>query len=87
MVAAAASLPAFAQTAQQPQVVLFDNVRVFDGKGTGLSAQTNVLVRGNTIERISAAPIPVDRSANTTIVNGNGRTLMPGLIDMHVHLI
>src|SRR5829696_6762992 len=66
-------------------ITLFDNVRVFDGKGTSLSEPTNVLVRGNLIERISPTPIPVDRSATTTIVDGGGRTLMPGLIDNHWH--
>ena len=66
-------------------VTLFNNVRVFDGKGTSLSEPTNVLVRGNLIERISPTPIPVDRSATTTIVDGGGRTLMPGLIDNHWH--
>ena len=45
----------------------------------------NVLVRGNTIEKISRDPIPTDRSANTKIIAGGGRTLMPGLIDMHWH--
>jgi imidazolonepropionase-like amidohydrolase len=64
---------------------LFNNVRVFDGKGTSLSEPTNVLVRDNLIETISRTPIPVDRSATTTIVDGNGRTLMPGLIDAHWH--
>ena len=66
-------------------VTLFNNVRVFDGKGTSLSEPTSVLVRGNLIERISPTPIPVDRSATTTIVDGGGRTLMPGLIDNHWH--
>src|SRR3954447_4588466 len=66
-------------------VTLFNNVRVFDGKGTALSESTNVLVRGNLIETISPTPIPVDRSATTTIVDGGGRTLMPGLIDNHWH--
>src|SRR5262245_33034105 len=65
--------------------VLFENVRVFDGKSAQLSGPTNVLVRGNTIERISSAPISVDRSATTRIINGGGRTLMPGLIDLHWH--
>ncbi|HKE57107.1 MAG TPA: amidohydrolase family protein [Pyrinomonadaceae bacterium] len=69
----------------QPTTVLFENVRVFDGKSAQLSGPTNVLVRGNKIEKISTAPIPVDRSAATQIVNGGGRTLMPGLIDMHWH--
>jgi imidazolonepropionase-like amidohydrolase len=66
-------------------VTLFSNVRVFDGKSTLLSAPTNVLVRGNLIERISQAPIPVDRSATTRIIDGGGRTLMPGLTDAHWH--
>jgi imidazolonepropionase-like amidohydrolase len=70
-----------------PSTVLFENVRVFDGKSAQLSGPTNVLVRGNTIEKISSAPIAVDRSATTRIINGGGRTLMPGLIDMHWHTI
>ena len=47
-------------------VTLFNNVRVFDGRGTSLSEPTNVLVRGNLIERISRTPIPVDRRTTTT---------------------
>jgi imidazolonepropionase-like amidohydrolase len=70
-----------------PAVTLFDNVRIFDGKSPSLSQQTNVLVRGNLIERISQAPIPVDRSATTRIIDGGGRTLMPGLIDNHWHMM
>src|SRR6478736_4860701 len=66
-------------------VTLFNNARVFDGKSTSLSEPTNVLVRGKLIEKISRAPIPVDRSATTTIIDAGGRTLMPGLIDAHWH--
>lgn len=68
-----------------PSVVLFENVRIFDGQASVLSEASNVLVRGNKIERISAEPIPVDRRADTQIIKGGGRTLMPGLIDAHVH--
>ncbi len=67
------------------EVTLFQNVRVFDGKSTALSGPRNVLVRGNKIERISTSPIPTDRSATTTLIDGGGRTLMPGLIDAHWH--
>ena len=69
----------------QPTAVLFQNVRIFDGKSSTLSGPSNVLVRGNKIERISTAPIPTDRSAQTLIIEGGGRTLMPGLIDAHWH--
>ena len=36
-----------------PAAVLFRDVRVYDGKGSELSGPVNVLVRGQTIERIS----------------------------------
>ncbi len=67
-------------------VTLFQNVRVFDGKSAALTAPMNVLVRGNTIEIISAQPIPTDKRGDTVIIDGAGKTLMPGLIDNHVHL-
>lgn len=62
---------------------LFQNVRIFDGKGASLSASSNVLVRGNIIERISTEPIAAD--PGVSVITGNGRTLMPGLIDAHWH--
>ena len=80
-VAAAASAPA---TRPVP-VTLFQDVRVYDGKGSTLSGPANVLVRGNRIERVSSAPIATDPSF--VVIAGNGRTLMPGLIDSHWHTI
>jgi len=78
----AAAMPALST---RSDAVLFENVRVFDGKSAQLSGPTNVLVRGNKIEKISSAPIPVDQSAATQTIDAGGRTLMPGLIDMHWH--
>src|ERR1700754_2836987 len=46
-------------TAASADDVLFENVRIFDGKSAALSAPSNVLVKGNVIERISTAPIAV----------------------------
>ncbi len=74
-----------AHAAEPPALTLFENVRIFDGKSDTLSASANVLVRGNTIERISKDPIPVDGNASAKIIAGGGRTLMPGLIDAHWH--
>jgi imidazolonepropionase-like amidohydrolase len=69
-----------------PGSTLFQNIRIFDGKNAELSAPSNVLVRGNKIERISTEPIPTDRRGDTAIIDGGGRTLMPGLIDAHWHV-
>src|SRR4051794_5601922 len=62
---------------------LFNNVHIFNGTGAELSSASSVLVRGNRIEKISAKPIPDERDA--VVLEGGGRTLMPGLIDMHWH--
>ena len=62
---------------------LFQNVRIFDGKGASLSAPSNVLVKGNIVERISTEPIAAE--PGVIVIAGNGRTLMPGLIDAHWH--
>jgi imidazolonepropionase-like amidohydrolase len=62
---------------------LFQNVRIFDGKTASLSAPSNVLIKGNIIERISTAPIAAEPVV--TVIAGNGQTLMPGLIDAHWH--
>lgn len=65
--------------------ILFENVSVFDGKSKSLSNSLNVLVEGNTIRRISETTIETDPAVAK--IDGSGRTLMPGLIDMHVHLV
>ncbi|WP_016843787.1 metal-dependent hydrolase family protein [Bradyrhizobium elkanii] len=69
--------------AQQDGGVLFQNVRIFDGKNGALSGPSNVLIRNNKIERISTAAI----TADAQVIAGDGRVLMPGLIDAHWHAL
>lgn len=78
----AAEPPANTLPAQTP--VLFRNVKVFNGTSSKLSGPMNVLVEGGKITRIEATPI--DAPADAMLIEGDGRTLMPGLIDNHVHL-
>lgn len=68
---------------QADSATLFQNVRIFDGKGSSLSPPSHVLVKGNVIERISTTAINAE--PGTTVIAGEGRTLMPGLIDAHWH--
>jgi len=65
--------------------VVFRDVRVFDGTSDTLSAPTTVVVRGNIIAEIGPQAQP--QRADATIIRGRGRTLMPGLIDNHVHMM
>jgi imidazolonepropionase-like amidohydrolase len=71
------------QAQEEPRQVLFTNVNVFDGVNDGLMENASVLVEGNLIKAISTDPISAE---GAYIVDGEGRTLMPGMIDMHSHL-
>src|SRR5215471_14330403 len=66
---------------------LFLNVRVFDGKSGVLSPPSSVLIKGDTIERVSTSRIDAGTLQNIIVVDGDGRVLMPGLIDAHWHSI
>lgn len=80
------SMPASGVMAQEKNAnqIIFSNVRVFNGKSQQLSQLVNVYIKGNIIEKIDAKPIVV--SGDVVTINGKGKTLMPGLIDAHVHL-
>ncbi|MDG1277748.1 MAG: amidohydrolase family protein [Algoriphagus sp.] len=69
---------------QDLSLVVFENVRVFDGKSEVLTPVVNVLVEGNKIKSINPTNIEIMPGAKR--IQGNGKTLMPGLIDVHVHM-
>jgi imidazolonepropionase-like amidohydrolase len=56
---------------------------VFDGVSETLLKNANVLVGGNLIKAVSTKPITAE---GATVIDGGGRTLMPGLIDAHFHI-
>jgi imidazolonepropionase-like amidohydrolase len=72
-----------AQEDEAPRQVLFTNVNIFDGVSETLTENGFVLVEGNLIKTVSAEAID---APDAFTVDGEGRTLMPGLIDMHSHL-
>src|SRR5262245_40109292 len=82
-----AANPGGTAPAAPPKVAftLFQNVRIFDGKADKLTDPRNVRVQGNIIERVSSAGLPMPADAKVTVIDGGGRTLMPGLIDAHWH--
>ena len=64
-------------------LILFKNVHVLDVRRGALLEGHAVLVEGDAIREISDKPIT---SASARVIDGAGRTLMPGLIDCHVHV-
>jgi imidazolonepropionase-like amidohydrolase len=79
----AAGLLLVGAAAAQAQAVLFQGVRVLDVEKGALGRPTDVLVEDGRIARIGSGPVP----AGATMIAGGGRTLMPGLIDAHVHMM
>lgn len=57
--------------------LLINNVRVY-----GEGEPTNVLVRDGVIQALDAS----DSTDHDRVIDGNGGVLLPGLVDMHVHL-
>ena len=64
--------------------VLITNVNIFDGKTDTLTMNRDVLVEGNLIKQIGQG---VKAQDGSTVIDGGGRTLMPGLIDGHAHFM
>ncbi|WP_310377704.1 amidohydrolase family protein [Flavobacterium sp.] len=73
-------------SAQGGSTILINNVQIFNGKEEKTTIG-NVLIIDNIITKISSSPIPINKSGNTKIIDGKGKFLMPGLIDVHMHLI
>ena len=65
--------------------ILIKNVHVWDGTSDGVTKRINVLVENNLIKKLRADDS--DAHADATIIDGDGRVLIPGLIDMHTHLM
>lgn len=71
-------------SSQRESLALFRNVRIFNGRDAALSPPSDVLIEGNKIGRITAAG-EIIPPLGTEILEGEGRTLTPGLIDAHWH--
>jgi len=65
------------------QLTLITNVKVWDGTSNRV-IDADVLIEGDKFKQISAG---IKAPAQATIIDGKGGTLIPGLIDMHQHLM
>ncbi len=74
------SLSINAAEEKKPQI-LFKNVSIFDGTSEKLITGKDVLIEGNLIKKIAAEI----KAEGAEVIDGGGRTIMPGLVDSHVH--
>ncbi|WP_244952313.1 amidohydrolase family protein [Ruegeria arenilitoris] len=75
--------PAAAQD-EKPAQTLFTNVHVFDGVNEQRIENASVLIEGNLIKAVSTDAID---APNAEVIDGGGRTLTPGFIELHAHLM
>lgn len=64
-------------------ITIFENCSVFDGLSDELQTGMNVSIEGKVIREVSSQKLAIP---GAMVVNGNGRTLIPGLIDAHMHI-
>src|SRR5262245_5480641 len=73
------------RTPIQARLVVLDNARVIDGSGQAPIERARVVIEGDRILRIGpAADVPVPPQAD--VIDLSGRTIVPGLIDLHFHI-
>ncbi|MEQ9663592.1 MAG: amidohydrolase family protein [Parasphingopyxis sp.] len=79
--------PVVAQPVADSSAVLIRDVRLVDftDEGTRIRDAMNVLVRDGRIAAVSGDAAAVDDD-DARVVDGQGGTLVPGLVDMHVHI-
>lgn len=63
--------------------ILFKNAKLLDPNADALQGGTSVLVEGDKIKEVSSKPI---KAPKADVIDCAGKTLMPGLIDCHVHV-
>jgi imidazolonepropionase-like amidohydrolase len=67
-----------------PQQILFKNFELLEPSFGELRGGYQLLVEGDTVKELATTPI---KAPDADIIDCGGRTLMPGLIDSHVHAI
>jgi imidazolonepropionase-like amidohydrolase len=68
----------------QETALVIEGVTVVDGTGKPPVANLSIVVEGNRISRV--APGRVEAPAGARRINGAGKWVIPGLMDVHVHL-
>jgi imidazolonepropionase-like amidohydrolase len=67
---------------EAPTQILITNVDVWDGTSSKLKLKNDVLIENNLVKSVGKGL----KADGATVIDGNGGTVIPGLIDMHSHL-
>lgn len=66
------------------QRLLIRNANVVDGSGTPMNGPQTIVVEGNRI--VSVSPFPAPAREGDRVIDGTGKYVLPGLINIHAHI-
>ncbi len=67
------------------QTTVIRHARVIDGSGSPATDNRTILIEGRIIKAVGGPDLEYPSGAH--VIDANGKTAMPGLSDMHVHLV
>jgi len=73
-----------AANAQTKSTIAIEHVTVIDGTGRPAIPDATVLIEGDRITRVSRTEIAIPAGAQR--IDGRGKYLIPGMMDVHIHL-
>lgn len=73
------------ETASAAEPLLICNVRIIDGTGAAITQPCDILVEGGRISRIVLSG-QIQAPRNVATIEGDGRVVIPGMIDAHMHV-
>ena len=85
LITAIASLALLSGAPSQPRSLVLENVRVIDGSGASPIERARIVIEGGRISRIGP-PSTVSVPAQAETIDLSGKTIVPGLIDLHFHI-
>lgn len=82
LIALLALFSAQAYTKNSDQITIFKNARIIDGSGNVIE-NGNLVIAGNKIKTVTSQTVTY---LHATVIDATGKTIMPALIDAHMHL-
>lgn len=69
------------------ETLIVHNVRVYTPAGNAVRSYAGLVIEDGRVQRLLEASAQIPTVSNATVLDGGGKTLLPGLIDAHGHVL
>ncbi|NKB38554.1 MAG: amidohydrolase family protein [Gammaproteobacteria bacterium] len=76
----------FSCLAAQGNLIIKD-ITLIDGTGRAAMSNMNILIEGEMIKKVQGSDFSKSERRGARIIKGKGKYLIPGLMDIHIHLV